>query len=336
MRREGTMTHPTWPRITQAIHEAETIAISGHVNPDGDCLGSILGLGLTLESLGKKVDMVHNERPSHLAYLPGFDRLQALNPNKSYDLFVMVDLGDRDRLKESAALLDRAKMTVNFDHHQVNEGVCDLVCQVKDASSTCELLGAYLIDQGFSIPAPAATALFAGITTDSNRFMYDTARARCLRLAADLIDRGADPGLVYLHEYQSVDPRLFAFKGALVDRASFLCEGKVVLATVSQEDLTHYSITMGEAEGVVDVLRNLDGVEVACLVKEMGEKSSKFSFRSKRFFNVEEVARSFGGGGHIKAAGASVSLPKDQAFDQVKAYFEGLDPTALLAPGEEG
>ena len=330
------MTHPIWPEITRVIHQASSIAISGHVNPDGDCLGSILGLGLTLEALGKDVDMIHNERPRHLSYLPGFDRLQAIKRDKNYDLFIMVDLGDRARLKEAGVLLDRSKTSINFDHHQVNEGVCDLTCQRKDASSTCEILGDYLIDQGFFIPPEAATALFAGITTDSNRFMYDTARARCLRLAADLLDRGADPEWVYLHEYQSLDPRLFAFEGTVVDRADFLQEGRVALATVTQEDLSRYSITMGEAEGVVDILRNLDGVEVACLIKEMGEESTKLSFRSKLFFNVEEVARSFGGGGHIKAAGASLSFAKEEALNQVKAYFEGLDPSAFLPSEEEG
>lgn len=329
------MSHPIWPDMTRAIQSAQTIAISGHTNPDGDCLGSILGLGLSLEAMGKTVDMVHNETPRHLSYIPGFDRLVSVNKDKTYDLFIMVDLGDRERLKDSAVLLDQAKTSLNFDHHQVNEGVCDLTCQIKTASSTCEIIADFLIDQGFDLPKEAATALFAGITTDSNRFLYDTAGARCLRLAADLMDRGADPGWVYLHEYQSVEPRLFAFKGAVVERATFLQEGKVVLATVTQEDLKHYNITMGEAEGVVDVLRNLEGVEVACLLKETGKEETKLSLRSKRFFSVESVARAFGGGGHIKAAGATLDLPKDKALETMTQHFEDLDPQELtMSEGE--
>lgn len=316
----------------EQIRLAQNIAISGHINPDGDCLGAILGLGLALKDLGKEVDMIHAERPLHFSYLPGFRFLTPPDPIKGYDLFIMVDLGDKARLGPSAGLLDRSRVRINFDHHQTNEGVCDWVCQIRDASSTCEILASFLRDQKIPISKDAATALLAGIITDSNRFLYDTARARCMRVAADLIEAGADVKKIYLKEYQAVDPHMVAFTGHMVEKAAFLQEGRVALGLVSQEDLAHFQLTMPEAEGVVDQLRNLQGVELAVIVKEQAPKLSKLSLRSKRFFNVEALASSWGGGGHMKAAGASLAMPAKEAYQVVKEALEGYPLTDFEEP----
>lgn len=318
-----------WHEMGMILRKAQTIAIAGHVNPDGDCIGAINGLGLSLESMGKEVDRLCEEKPRHLSYIPGASTMVEVDPQKKYDVFVLLDLGDRPRMGKASRAMDRADFSLNFDHHQTNERICQLNSVIKDASSTCEILASFLQEEDFPIPKEAATALFAGLITDSNRFLYDTARSRAMRIGADLIDLGADADLVYLKEYQAIEPGLFAFQGKVVSEAEFLQGGRVALANVTQAMLKEYKISMSEAESAVDVLRNLSQVEVAVLVKNMTDDLQKISFRSKEFFNVSAVAEKFGGGGHIKAAGASIQGKNEDVYKQMKAFFEDLPADAF-------
>lgn len=320
----------TWNEMGKILRQAETIALAGHVNPDGDCIGAINGLGFALEALGKKVDRLCKEKPRHLAYIPGADKMIEIDPRKKYDVFVLLDLGDIPRMGEAVKAMENSKFSLSFDHHQTNGRVCQINSVIKDASSTCEILASFLKEEGFPIPKDAATALYAGLITDSNRFLYDTARARAMRIGADLIDLGADADLVYLKEYQAIEPSLFAFQGKVVSEAEFLQNGRVALANVTQAMLKEYAISMSEAESAVDVLRNLNQVEVAVLVKNMTDDLQKISFRSKEFFDVSKIAQELGGGGHIKAAGASIQGKNQEVYDRMRACFEGLPAESFV------
>lgn len=312
-------------KANRLLRDAQTVAISGHVNPDGDSYASVLGLGLVLSEAGKTVDMLAEEQISHFSYLPAFASLRPVDEKRNYDLFIRVDLGDTTRLGRAQIALANSRHSINFDHHLTNDGRCDYAILDPKASSTCEIIAAFLLENGWTISADAATAFYAGITTDSNRFLYDTSGARTHRLAARLLDCGADAKRVYFHEYQNENPKRIAFEGAVVEQALSLHDGRVMLANITQELIAKYGLAMPEAEGVVDTLRNLQGVEVAVILKEQKQDVQKVSFRSKEKVNVAKIAESFGGGGHTKAAGATIEGENKDVFPLLRSVLEGLD-----------
>lgn len=311
--------------VNRLLCQAQTVAIAGHVHPDGDCYASVLGLGLVLSAAGKTVDMLAEEKLPHFSYLPAFSSLQPVEEDKHYDLFIRVDLGDTLRMGRAQHAFANSTHTINFDHHLTNDGLCEQAVLDPRASSTCEIIAAFLLDQGWEISAEAATAFYAGITTDSNRFLYDTARASTLRLAAKLLDLGADANRVYFHEYQNEKANRIAYEGAVVEHALSLHDGRLMLANITQDLLKQYALTMAEAEGVVDTLRNLEGVEVSVILKEQEEDVQKVSLRSKEYVNVAEIAKVFGGGGHTKAAGATIEGTNEEVFPRLRVMLEGLD-----------
>lgn len=311
--------------IFSKIKAAKTIALGGHDNPDGDCLGSILGLGLVLESMGKEVDLLSDEKPDHLSYIPAFDRLKKQDPNKKYDIFIRLDLGARNRMKNSIKAMDNSAFKINFDHHLENDYICDLTIHDPTASSTCQLVAEFLFNQQISISKEAATALYSGLITDSNRYLYDTASAETLEIGAGLLRAGADDRLIYLKEYQEEDPNFMAFTGQMIEEADFFHNGKVIAGNITIKKIEKYGLTMSEAESVVDRMRNLKGVELAVVMKEQNDKLQKLSFRSKLYYNVAELAGNFQGGGHMKAAGGRILTNNKEAYKELLAFLKNLD-----------
>lgn len=311
--------------IYTAFEKAKSIVITGHVSPDGDCLGSILGLGLTLLEVGKEVTMVVDDQvPDHLSYIPLVDLVKEKVGNESYDLFVMVDIGDRKRLGATAKYLDTATSSLCIDHHTTNEMICDVNLVDSRASSTSELIAKLLLTGPYQITKEAATALYTGIITDTNRFLYRSSRQEAMRVGAELLDLGADADLIYLYEYRTLDPKMIEFTAYVVEHAEYLHGGKVALANLRMDVLEKYSLSMADAETVVDTLKNLKGVEVACIVKDRGGKDQKVSIRSKEYYDVAAIAKHFGGGGHIMAAGCSIDATNEEAYQMIKVCLEQM------------
>ncbi len=308
----------------QAMEHSSTIAIAGHVNPDGDCYGSVLGLGLSLLACGKQVTMLAEDFYSHYSYIPGFERLQKADPEQNYDLFIRVDLGSRDRMGSAAMALDRSAFSINFDHHLDNDALCDIVIHQPEASSTCEILGDFIYETGLPMTADAATALYTGLTTDSNRFLYDSSGPRTLRIAARLMESGAEVQRIYLQEYQNEDPAMVMFRGDVIREALKLHEGRIVLANLTQERISRYGLSMPQAEGVVDDMRSLSGVEIAVILKEEAPDLQKISFRSKAYYDVSTLAAHFLGGGHKKAAGGRIEAGNAEAFERLRSFLEEI------------
>ncbi len=316
-------------QLTDQIHrwmrEANRIAICGHLNPDGDCLGSVTGLGRVLMDQGHEVTCIAYQPPDHLSYLPDFSLLQEAKEDETYDLFIMVDVGDRKRIGAGVHALDNSKHSICIDHHLTNDHPCERNLVIAEASSTCQILSEFLQAYGDPISKNAATSLYTGLITDTNRFLYDSSRREAMRVGASLLEAGADADLVYLREYQSISPKLFSFQGRTVDHAKSLQDGKIMLARVDQKDLDASGLTMSQAESSVEVLRDLAGVELAVLVKEFEPGQQKLSFRSKEYFDVARLAQSLGGGGHRKAAGATVSGSMDEVYDKMEKILSNVE-----------
>lgn len=314
--------------VIAALKRAKTVAIAAHLSPDGDALGSSLGLARALTLAGKEVTVLQTDDiPEHLHYLPGIDRMQkveSLDTPMHFDLFCLVDLGDIPRMGHAVEAMRASDLSVCIDHHRTNERVCDYNYVVPDASSTCEVIADLLFTAGFPVDADAATHLFAGLITDSNRFLYDNARAKAMRIGAELLDRGADANLIYKAEYQNVDRNMIAFQGHMLQNATVLHDGKVIACNVRQEDVAQFHLDLTAADVLVSEMKNIAGVEVAAVLKDKGPNAQKVSFRSKDYYDVSEVAQRFGGGGHLHAAGCTIEASNAEAFQLLLETLQGL------------
>ena len=221
-------------------------------------------------------------------------------------------------------LYHAAKQTLCVDHHRTNAFRADYNWVEPFASSTCEVLTKFLQKAEIAIPKNAATALYLGIVTDSNRFLYDTARADCMRTAADLIDCGADVDSIYYSLYQNMEKDAYRYQAYVVEKTKYFCNGRVALVVGTKEDLEKYGQPEEAMEAVVDIVKNFSGVEVTAMIKEREENVQKVSFRSKEYYDVSRLALRFGGGGHKKAAGATLSFRLPEAEKIIQELLESL------------
>lgn len=295
------------------IDQADTIAIASHVDPDGDNLGSSLGFARALRNYGKDVDVIgHDEVDDYLKFLPDLEYYSKDYKN-SYDLFLILDASEMERIGTALEIAQNSKKLSVIDHH-VGGGIqTDLNIIVEDSPATCELI--YEIIDRLDLPLDEVTAslLFTGIVTDTGRFLYSNVTENTFNAAGKLSTAGADKEFIYRNLYQSKPIKVMQFENEMIANAKFI--GNKVFAVASKELVEKHGVQMGDAENVVNQLRDLDGIDVSMIIKEYGPNEFKASLRSKDF-DVAKVARANGGGGHILASGFTIfeeSLEKAQA-----------------------
>lgn len=295
------------------IDQADTIAIASHVDPDGDNLGSSLGFARALRNYGKDVDVIgHDEVDDYLKFLPDLEYYSKDYKN-SYDLFLILDASEMERIGTALEIAQNSKKLSVIDHH-VGGGIqTDLNIIVEDSPATCELI--YEIIDRLDLPLDEVTAslLFTGIVTDTGRFLYSNVTENTFNAAGKLSTAGADKEFIYRNLYQSKPIKVMQFENEMIANAKFM--GNKVFAVASKELVEKHGVQMGDAENVVNQLRDLDGIDVSMIIKEYGPNEFKASLRSKDF-DVAKVARANGGGGHILASGFTIfeeSLEKAQA-----------------------
>lgn len=304
------------------VQEANNIVISAHINPDGDAIGSSFGLALVLQSLGKNVKVVKNdEYPSNLDFVYRED-LYYNDEFDSIDLFIAVDSADKARIGISDKYFDIAKKRICIDHHITNEGYADLNI-ILDQSSTCEILAEMFMEYNIVIPEDAATYFYLGILTDTYRFNYESSTSKTLRVAANLLDINADKKLVHDNLYERLNPQQLYLQVDVMKNATRV-GNKVIVAKITKKEAEDYGLDFDKMEGLVSVLRTIDGIEVSALVMEDEENKQRLSFRSQSFIDVSKIAKEFGGGGHIRAAGARCEGTMDEVFDIIVSRMEKL------------
>lgn len=287
----------------EQIDQANTIAICSHLSPDGDALGSSLGLGLCLEAMGKEVIYVKNDDyPKNFRFLKQKDLLKDQDP-RPVDLFIVTDVAAESRIGSGLEFFKLAKNSLCIDHHRTNSGFCRHNIIEPDASSTCQLVTELLLENKMAIPKDGATMLYLGMITDTNRFLYESTEAKTLRLAAELIDRGAEKQLIHNSLYESTNKNYLLLEGEVLARTHYLCDNKISVSSLSLDQLEKYDLSQSETDPLVSVLKSIEGVEVSCLIKENAKDFQKVSLRSKEDIDVSKIAQEFGGGGHIRASG---------------------------------
>jgi phosphoesterase RecJ-like protein len=306
--------------VADAIRDHDGYVITTHENPDGDALGSLLATKLAFDRLGKdSVMFLAGDQPLPIEY--GFMALGELRRGGAGDLagraLVAVDAANEKRLGDPA-LLEHSPFTVDIDHHHDNTRFGNVNLIVADASSTAEVLRDVFRELDVSLSPQIAEALYIALVTDTGRFQYKNTTPKALRLAAELVEAGADVHRIFQNVYESLEfPKLKLLARAL-DRAEVYEDGELIVSYITQADFRETGAAPGASEGIIDSLRAVAGTIMAALIQEPADRPGmRVSLRAAHGdIDVSAIARKSNGGGHRQAAGFSNpgTVPEIVAF----------------------
>ncbi len=310
--------------IMKAIHEGENFLITAHVRLDGDALGSELAVYLMLKDMGKKAVVYNQDRtPERYQFLPAAHNItHSISNIEQYDTCIVLDCSDLERVGEEADNIQKIKRLINIDHHVSNNGFCPLKMLDAKASSTGELVFRLMKEMRVKMSRDICTNLYAAIITDTGSFRYSSTTKETFMVAGVLVGEGANPQRIAEGIYESDSPARLKLLAKALSTLSLDLESKVGSMVVTQKDLQETGAAWEHTEGFVDIPRTVRGIEVSVLYTQRGENNFKLSLRSKAKFDVEKVARKFGGGGHIHASSCwmkgDIETIKSQIIEAVK------------------
>lgn len=319
--------------LQRSIEAADSVLVASHDRPDGDAIGSSLAMGLVLEKLGKTVVVVNRDPvPESLAFLPGSERIVPPSGRSTADLLLVLDSAGKDRVDDAVwEMATGIPTTVNLDHHVSNTRFGDLVLVDAASPATGQLVYQLARHAGWPLDAAIGENLLAAISTDTGSFRYPSTTAETLRIAGAILELGVDVGRVNRMLYENYpERRVQALRLLLQDlRLDFggrCASVKLPLATTRELDLQP-----GDTEGVIDVIRAIDTVQVAVFFEELPDGKIRISSRAKEErYGVGAICAQFGGGGHTLAAGARMEGPLEAA---VEGFLEAVG--RVLAAGRE-
>jgi bifunctional oligoribonuclease and PAP phosphatase NrnA len=323
--------------VAAALRSHQRFVVTSHESPDGDALGSLLAMHLALQQLGKdSVMALTGTAPLPAEYgfldLPGRGLRRQVPDDHADRVVVAVDCAQETRVTD-AGLLDAA-FVVNVDHHHDNTRFGDVDLVVAHASSTGEILADVLAELDVTITPDIAEALYTAVVTDTGRFQYANTTPKALRLAADLVEAGADAHKVFQVVYESMELAKLKLLARALERAEVHAGGRVVVSHLLRRDFSDVGAAEPYSEGIIDYLRAVEGAELAALIREQPEgapHACKVSLRSSvDEIDVSAIARKSNGGGHPQAAGFS----SDESIDVITTFVvsEFTELTATVAP----
>jgi phosphoesterase RecJ-like protein len=284
------------------IDASQNILVTSHIRPDGDAVGSLLGLGLALLEAGKKVQMVLSDGvPASYNYLPGQHLVQKKFKQK-YDLAIVVDSSDIGRT--GRALDPLLPIDINIDHHLTNEKFASLNLVIVEAASTSEILSEFIPAVGLGISPDVAQNLLAGIVMDTIGFRTPNVSSRTLRIAADLMEKGADLAFLYMKGLNSRSYSAIRFWG--YGLSNLERQGDLVWTTLSMADRKSSGYSGRDDADLINILSTIEDAKINLIFVEQPNGHVKVSWRSIPGYDVSQVAILFGGGGHAAASGADV------------------------------
>ena len=313
----------TLDNILEEINKAESIVILTHENPDGDAIGSSLAMYNALKNYGKNVDVIIPEYSRTFTFLPGANEIKNESSMKEYDLAISLDCANIKMLNGFAKYFEDAKSKVVIDHHGTNSMYGDYNFVNPDAPACAQILIVVLNYFKMEITKDIGTCILAGIITDTGGFKYSGVTAETFEFVAWLLNKGVNVSNVYRKVLQVRSKGNFELHRIASDRIEFLEDGKIAFTYITLDDEEKVNAETGDHEGIVDIGRDVEGVEVSIFVRETKNKGLKISLRSSEYVNVSDIALLFGGGGHPRAAGcnmnASIQQAKERIINEVKA-----------------
>jgi len=298
----------TFEEIIAGIEKSQTVLILTHVIADGDTLGSSSALCRAIENLGKTCHIFTGEKlQANLRFLEyGAFKTDKAELLDRYDMVIAVDCSDTGRFENRMELFERADITANIDHHKTNTYYADLNHVEADAAAAGEIMFRLIKTAGWNIDSGIAEALYTAIVTDTGQFQYSSTTAETHRIAAELLEAGIDLNEISVCIYQSDRKNKYILQGLILQTLEFSENDRFAMAYADQSMYDSTDSEIGDSDGVVELIRNIDTVEVACFVKEVAPGMMKVGFRAKRDIDVAAICAQFGGGGHSKAAGCSI------------------------------
>lgn len=321
--RQKRMGMPMNDQLSKYLEGAGRVAVAGHTRPDGDCVGSCLALYAYLKENYSKltVDVYLENVPD--AYCVLEDSRIVITDGRDaqpYDVFFALDASDKERLAGAVKYFDKAKKTVCIDHHISNPGYGDENVVYPKASSTCEVL-AMLMDLD-NISVKVAEALYVGIICDTGCFKHSNTGEQTMNIAGKLMRLGVDFSRLTDEVFYQKTYTQNQLLGRCLLESFLMFSGKCIISVADRKVMDFYKAKSSDLEGVIDQMRVTKGVEVAVLLTEIGELSYKVSMRSNTFVDVAKIAGHFGGGGHIRAAGCSMSGTKYDVINNLTRLIE--------------
>lgn len=299
--------------LNKLLSGADSIAVGGHIRPDGDCTGSCMGMYQYIREVfpEKQTDVYLEDIPDSYKFIKAAGDIRHEIPrDKVYDLFICLDCGDEDRLGFSLSLFQNAKKTLCIDHHISNREFADENYIFPDASSTSELV--YDLIGKDSISKEVAEALYLGIIHDTGVFQYSCAAPSTFEAAAQLLRKGIDGPKIIEETFYEKTYAQNQILGKSILESILLMDGKCIASYITKKQLKFYGVDTKDLDGIVSQLRATKNVEVAIFMYELEEGLYKISLRSGNIVDVSKVAQYFQGGGHVKAAGCSMKgTPRD-------------------------
>lgn len=309
-------------KIAKIIRENKSFFITSHIRPDGDSIGSQLALKRILERLGKEVIIVnHDPVPKIYDFLPGSESIkQELPENKEFDVTFVLDSPEHSRLESSAETIRRAKVIINIDHHLGNERFGKYNYVDIKASAVGEQIYELTKVMDFKIDREIALGLYVGILTDTDSFRQSNTTSRTHEIVAHLMKIGdLKPAQITHQVYETQLPSAIKLLSMTLDTLERSEDGRIAWMTITDEMFKETGATLAETENFINYVRSVKGSEVAVLFTELTKDEVKVSFRSKPSADVNSIARTFGGGGHLRASACTLKGALEEVKQRVLA-----------------
>ncbi len=305
-------------QIASKLKEAETILLYPHIIMDGDTLGSSIALCKALRKIGKKAYiLIEDEIPSSLMFLKKeyctFDQEVLEEP----DISISVDCSDIERFVRRKKKFLTGKLSICLDHHRTNNYFAEMNYIDEYAAATGEIVYDLIRTMGIAFDVEMAEAIYTAIMTDTGNFQYTNTTRTTHLIAADLFEIGIDLEKIGVEVYQKIRHEKLKIMNEVIQTIEMICEGKADIAYVTREMLENTGALMEETDGIIETLRNIDGVEIAAFLKENKINEIKVGLRAKTYGDVSLIAQTFGGGGHKKAAGCTIYNTLEEAKKQI-------------------
>jgi len=311
------------------IREGDDFLLVTHVQPDGDAVSSLLAAALLLRALGKRYTPVIADRvPNKLRFLEGSGLIRTARadepPGRLHDRVIALDCADFSRIGAAAAWCAPDARLLNIDHHPTNDGFGDVVLIKPEAAATAEILYELVNAMGVPWHRELAECIYTGILTDTGGFRYPNTTPASHRIASEMLERGAAGSQIAERLLERVPHSHVRLLKRALSTLSFAAGNRISWLTVTRADMAETEAETEDLEGLVNYPRNIEGVEVGILFKEVDDGKVKVSLRSAGAIDVAAFAKSFGGGGHVRAAGVTLDMPLPDAVDTIVGALRGL------------
>lgn len=307
--------------VIKVLKSANHLLIAAHKSPDGDAIGAMVGLGQICKNLDISYTILLEEVPERYQYLTDTVCV-ASEYTGDYDVFVSLDCGDAERLGIFEPYMKSARTTINIDHHVTNTKFAQYNVVDPEGSSTSELVFDLIEALEMPLTVEFSKAIYTGIVTDTGGFMHPCTNPSTHRVAAKLIEQPFDASSLYHKLIHAKSLKTMQLEKVAMDHLEPLAEGNIMLSYFKQSDLDALGANKNDLEGIINTIKNIEGTQIAVLLYPIsGEAGYKLSLRSNAPYDVAEVAKIWNGGGHIRAAGATILGTLDEIMDDLKSHL---------------